>query len=448
MYKPKHKRPTEVKVNGKVATLAASAVMLATPVLQSVSPAFAAEGTTGSNSEQGATGATAENIVTKADADDALSALSAQVGGIETVNTGKFVLPSAADLTGKLDTAKKLINDKSTDIDAINTASEALTTSNTAYSNEVSAYNKLNSSIGAAKEINQSQYKGNLLTTFKAALSSAEGVFKKAYTDSAAFTTEANNNAETLDGAQTALVSGGTNTGITDPDGTGVATQDEKDDLKAALDKFEALDEADYTADSYTAAKAVYDNGNKIYKNTDATSEQVNSATTAINTAIGGLVKVVDDSGTATTAEKTELGKILDKATAIKPAGYTNETYQNLQGAIQAAQSLDKDATSNAVNAANANVQQALDDLVAITDGSTTTTTEQALRNLMTQAETFKLWDYTQASWNTLNHAKDNAEYILSLGSNSSQTQLDDAYDYLSDAIDKLVEANDSSALK
>lgn len=87
MYKPKHKRPTEVKVNGKVATLAASAVMLATPVLQSVSPAFAAEGTTGSNSEQGATGATAENIVTKADADDALSALSAQVGGIETVNT-------------------------------------------------------------------------------------------------------------------------------------------------------------------------------------------------------------------------------------------------------------------------------------------------------------------------------------------------------------------------
>lgn len=100
------------------------------------------------------------------------------------------------------------------------------------------------------------------------------------------------------------------------------------------------------------------------------------------------------------------------------------------------------------MNAANANVQQALDDLVAITDGSTTTTTEQALRNLMTQAETFKLWDYTQASWNTLNHAKDNAEYILSLGSNSSQTQLDDAYDYLSDAIDKLVEANDSSALK
>lgn len=180
----------------------------------------------------------------------------------------------------------------------------------------------LNAAIEAAAKLSNDQgtYTAASWTVFQDALSAAKGVNESP----AATDDEVANALSTLQNAQAALAK--------------AATTDQKTDLKVEIGRADALNESDYTADSWKAYQSALAAAQSVLSKDDASAADVETATTALKTAREALAKPSQspkDNSTSTTTTTTTSSS--SKQNAAKGDLPTTGDNQLVAGGIVAA---------------------------------------------------------------------------------------------------------------
>lgn len=154
----------------------------------------------------------------------------------------------------------------------------------------------LNAAIEAAAKLSNDQgtYTAASWAAFQDALSAAQGVNESP----AASDDEVANALSTLQNAQAALAK--------------AATTDQKTDLKVEIGRADALNESDYTADSWKAYQSALAAAQSVLSKDDASAADVEAATTALKAAREALAKPSQSSkgnSTSTTTTTTDTKK-------------------------------------------------------------------------------------------------------------------------------------------
>ena len=154
----------------------------------------------------------------------------------------------------------------------------------------------LNAAIEAAAKLSNDQgtYTAASWAAFQDALSAAQGVNESP----AASDDEVANALSTLQNAQAALAK--------------AATADQKTDLKVEIGRADALNESDYTADSWKAYQSALAAAQSVLSKDDASAADVEAATTALKAAREALAKPSQSSkgnSTSTTTTTTDTKK-------------------------------------------------------------------------------------------------------------------------------------------
>ena len=135
------------------------------------------------------------------------------------------------------------------------------------------------------------------------------------------------------------------------------AGQPDKTDLRAAIAAAQALDEEDYTEESWAALESALANAQAVEANEDATQTQINAALASLKNASEGL----DMTPEAELAEaKKALQTAKSDAAALKEDSYTPETWAELEKALDNAEKLAADATAAQVKAAADAIEAAI----------------------------------------------------------------------------------------
>jgi IS1 family transposase len=268
---------------------------------------------------------------------DALKALIAEYKGLKEAD---YTTDSWKAYTDALTAAEKVVKDNSNlDQAAVDAAKKALEDAHTALV-KVEQINKeaLKAAIDAAKAADANLYTTDSYKAMKTVLSDAEKVLKDSKDQ-----TEIDAAAKALNDAVTALVQRG-NT----------------DALKALIEEYKDLKEADYTADSWKeyadalkAAKAIVeDNSNSDQAAVDAALNALRDARVALK--LSGKPSV----------DKSELQAAYDKYKDKKNDGYTAESWAKFENALKSAKAiLDNEAAADQVKAALAQLNSAAEGL-------------------------------------------------------------------------------------
>ena len=140
----------------------------------------------------------------------------------------------------------------------------------------------------------------------------------------------------------------------------GTVGEPDKEALNAAIAKAEALNEADYTADSWAAMQEALNNAKSVAADEDADQNAIDAAVQALNAAIEALEEIGEPGDPASDAAIQALRNLIDKANALESDDET------LNAAIAAAQALldDPDSVSaSAVVAAMLDLSEAIAEL-------------------------------------------------------------------------------------
>lgn len=171
----------------------------------------------------------------------------------------------------------------------------------------------LDAAIEAAAKLSNDQgtYTAASWTVFQDALSAAKGVNESP----AASDDEVANALSTLQNAQAALAK--------------AATTDQKTDLKVEIGRADALNESDYTADSWKAYQSALAAAQSVLSKDDASAAEVETATTALKTAREALAKPSqspkDNSTSTTTTTTTSSSSKQDAAKGDLPTTGDNQ---------------------------------------------------------------------------------------------------------------------------
>ena len=271
---------------------------------------------------------------------DALKALIAEYKA-EGLKEADYTTDSWKAYTDALTAAEKVVKDNSNlDQAAVDAAKKALEDAHTALV-KVEQINKeaLKAAIDAAKAADANLYTTDSYKAMKTVLSDAEKVLKDSKDQ-----TEIDAAAKALNDAVTALVQRG-NT----------------DALKALIEEYKDLKEADYTADSWKeyadalkAAKAIVeDNSNSDQAAVDAALNALRDARVALK--LSGKPSV----------DKSELQAAYDKYKDKKNDGYTAESWAKSENALKSAKAIldNEAATADQVKAALAQLNSAAEGL-------------------------------------------------------------------------------------
>lgn len=271
---------------------------------------------------------------------DALKALIAEYKA-EGLKEADYTTDSWKAYTDALTAAEKVVKDNSNlDQAAVDAAKKALEDAHTALV-KVEQINKeaLKAAIDAAKAADANLYTTDSYKAMKTVLSDAEKVLKDSKDQ-----TEIDAAAKALNDAVTALVQRG-NT----------------DALKALIEEYKDLKEADYTADSWKeyadalkAAKAIVeDNSNSDQAAVDAALNALRDARVALK--LSGKPSV----------DKSELQAAYDKYKDKKNDGYTAESWAKFENALKSAKAIldNEAATADQVKATLAQLNSAAEGL-------------------------------------------------------------------------------------
>lgn len=271
---------------------------------------------------------------------DALKALIDQYAA-EDLKEADYTVDSWKNYADALKAAEDVVKDNSNlDQAAVDAAKKALEDAHTALV-KVEQINKeaLKAAIDAAKAADANLYTTDSYKAMKTVLSDAEKVLKDSKDQ-----TEIDAAAKALNDAVTALVQRG-NT----------------DALKALIEEYKDLKEADYTADSWKeyadalkAAKAIVeDNSNSDQAAVDAALNALRDARVALK--LSGKPSV----------DKSELQAAYDKYKDKKNDGYTAESWAKFENALKSAKAIldNEAATADQVKAALAQLNSAAEGL-------------------------------------------------------------------------------------
>ena len=137
----------------------------------------------------------------------------------------------------------------------------------------------------------------------------------------------------------------------------------DKTALKAAVDKADALREADYTPESWAVFAGALADAKAVLTSAEATQEQVDAAAETLQQAIRDLKPAeTTDPGEPGAVDTTMLVATIAKGHAIDRTAYTAESLKALDEALSNAQQVlsDKDATQKQVDAAVEAIEDAL----------------------------------------------------------------------------------------
>ena len=203
--------------------------------------------------------------------------------------------------------------------------------------------------------------------------------------------------------------------------------------LEAAIAKAEALNESDYTAESWAAMQVELSEAKEELE-AKHTQAAVDEATEHLNAAIDALVKV-ENSGTEVNTANLE--KAIANAEALKEADYTADSWNVMQAALtDAKKALDAKESQEAVDKAADTLNAAVAALVKAEEQPVKVDTS-SLDKAIKDAEALKEADYTADSWKALQSALADAKKAKEAG--ESQEAVDKAANSLNDAIKALV---------
>src|SRR5699024_5468514 len=136
----------------------------------------------------------------------------------------------------------------------------------------------------------------------------------------------------------------------------------------------------------------------------------------------------------------TELAELMDQAKALEEDEYTESTYDALQKAIEQAEDLMKNASSQEeITEATELLQTAMDNLEKIKNPKPEVDTTE-LKELIKEAKTYKEDAYTKKSYTALQNEITHAEKVIKDA--NEQDEVDESILALQHVIDELVKAN------
>lgn len=222
-----------------------------------------------------------------------------------------------------------------------------------------------------------------------------------------------------------------------------LAKRGNTDALKALIEEYKELKEADYTHETWVKYEEALEAANAIVAdNSDKTQAQVDAAKEALKAAKEALVKAPVDPQ----LDKSKLQAAVDAAKAKDENAYTTDSYKAMEKVLAEAEEL---LTNGKDQAAIDAKEKELNDAVAalVARGNT-----GALKDLIDKyaAEDLKEADYTVDSWKTYTDALKAAEDVVKDNSNLNQAAVDAAKDALEKAHTALtkVEQIDKAALE
>ena len=219
--------------------------------------------------------------------------------------------------------------------------------------------------------------------------------------------------------------------------------------LEEAIARAEALNEADYTADSWASMQTELKEAKDdlaAAANGTTSQESVDESTRHLNAAIDELVKA----DTPVVVDTTALEAAIAKAEGLNEADYTVDSWAAMQTSLTSAKAaLEAKESQEAVDAATASLQSSIDALVKAETPAVVDTT--ALEAVIAKAEALNEADYTEASWKHFQAELSAAKSVLA--EKASQEAVDSAAKTLQleiDALEKVTPAEsvDTSSLE
>ena len=132
--------------------------------------------------------------------------------------------------------------------------------------------------------------------------------------------------------------------------------------MESLISQAQGLNQADYTEESWNKLQIALNAAVELKDNVNATQSDIDAATTALQEAIDGLVKVSVNTNTAA------MDSLISQAQGLHQADYTEDSWNKLQAALKAAMELksNANATQSDIDAATTALQEAIDGLVKV----------------------------------------------------------------------------------
>lgn len=207
-----------------------------------------------------------------------------------------------------------------------------------------------------------------------------------------------------------------------------------KTSLKNAIDQAKALDEFDYTEESWQVLKEALKQAEKIYNAVNTTQGVVNSVRESLQKAIASLVEQTPD--------MTMLKRIIREAEALDKNDYTVDSWTSLEEALRVAQTVasNDSARDEEIKDAIESLRKAIESLVKRVD-------KTSLRELIEFTDSLKEEDYTPNSWKTFEDALKIAKAIV-MDEHATKETVDETTESLKKAIDSLLRIANKTELK
>lgn len=214
------------------------------------------------------------------------------------------------------------------------------------------------------------------------------------------------------------------------------------DALKALVEKYKDLKEADYTHDTWVVFKEAFDAAKAIVAdNSDSTQAQVDAAKEALENAYNALKEAPENPQLDT----SRLEKAIADAKAVVKESYTTDSYNAMKVVLDEAEDLLKEEAQDqdTIDAKTEALNAAIEALVKRGD-------VKELSELVKAYEEEKLNEevYTTSTWSVYQTALDAAKAIIKDNSNSDQEKVDAAKTVLEAAKEALEERGNTDSLK
>ena len=210
----------------------------------------------------------------------------------------------------------------------------------------------------------------------------------------------------------------------------------DKTALEQAISEAEKLDPELYTEASYQAVLDALNVAKEVLADENAKQTEVNTAKRELNDAVKALQEKTDE------VDKTGLELAITKAEEVDSNLYTEETYQALSDALEAARNVLADETADqaAVDQAKEDLENAINALEEKQEEPEPDKVDKtALEQAVAKAEKLDPELYTEASYQAVTDALEAAKNILA-DENAEQAAVDQAKEDLENAINALEE--------
>ena len=341
-----------------------------------------------------------------------MDAINQAISDAESVKQDDWSATSYDAMKKKLDFAKEMVAKKKVTQEEIDKAKDELLSAYQALSVDLS---ELNTTLNNAKSYQEVNYTLDSFKVLTDAITYAEDFLKTSHTQS-----EINSELSNLQSAIDQLV---------------LFHEADKTALTKAINDAKALNENEYTPNSYSPFKDAITKAETVKNKYRATVEEINNVINELDVAKANLVK---------RADVAELNQAIIEAKGKYTEGYTTSSLNALKQAVTEAESIlsNANATQNEVDIKVNEINNAINSLVKIGD-------KTALSNLIDELEALQETDYTPISWASasLGSVIDDAKVIRDK-TEATETEVNNALDALTQAKAKLVKKADITELE